>query len=267
MQERELHGVPDLFDLRAQAADVLVADVRHVFQDQGLDLAAVDLLQSETGAPVHGHRVTDPHAPVAQRTREADDPLVIGAADDQHAVVTDQFLDGDHFAGLLETQSCDHHEGLVQQHFLADGELVDVDQGADPHTHLPPAVEDVHGLLHGGVGTGARDGFLAVVQLCDRGEAVGRLPFLLQRGLEPLDLGLGGLEHADQPRVVLGRGGELAVHIAEFVPQHVDLPFGNALVGSVVPRLVRGVTVGAQCVLAHGGQPSRGKSVCRHLRH
>lgn len=38
VQEREFHGVADVRDLRAEATDVGVVDVRDLFEDQFLDL-------------------------------------------------------------------------------------------------------------------------------------------------------------------------------------------------------------------------------------
>ncbi|MNG39373.1 hypothetical protein D3C84_1274330 [compost metagenome] len=45
MEERQLHGVPDLLDLRAKATDILVGDVRNFFKDEVLHLGARYLLQ------------------------------------------------------------------------------------------------------------------------------------------------------------------------------------------------------------------------------
>ena len=40
MEERQLYGVPDLFDLRTEASDVLVGDIGHLVEDQVGEAAA-----------------------------------------------------------------------------------------------------------------------------------------------------------------------------------------------------------------------------------
>ena len=60
VQERQFDGVADLLDLRPQAADVLVGDVRDLFEDQVLHLGARDLLQRVAGAGVDGQCVARP---------------------------------------------------------------------------------------------------------------------------------------------------------------------------------------------------------------
>ena len=49
VQERELDGVADRFDLSAQPADVLVGDVGDLLQDELLDLLLRQLLEDVTG--------------------------------------------------------------------------------------------------------------------------------------------------------------------------------------------------------------------------
>ena len=118
-------------------------------------------------------------------------------------------------------------QGLVEQDFLADRELVHVDQRADAHAHLAAGVEDVHGFLGGRLPAVAGGRLPLRVELQDRAEAVRRLALLVEGVLQPEDLGLGRFQHADELGVVLRRGGELAVDVPELVPEDIDLPLGD----------------------------------------
>ena len=60
VQERQLDGVADLLDLPGQAADVAVADVGHLFEDQVLDLGLGDALERVPGLGVDQQRVAGP---------------------------------------------------------------------------------------------------------------------------------------------------------------------------------------------------------------
>ena len=80
VEERQLHRVGDHLDLVVEAADVVVADVGHLFEGEVLDLGPRQLLEHEPGARVeqHGVAVAEPH--VAQLVEQLHDPLLVGAA-------------------------------------------------------------------------------------------------------------------------------------------------------------------------------------------
>ncbi len=86
VQERQFHGVADLFDLRAQAADVLVGDVRNFLEDEVLHLGARDLLQGVAGAGIDREGVADAEFLREQGAGEPDDPFLVGAAHHQRTV-------------------------------------------------------------------------------------------------------------------------------------------------------------------------------------
>ena len=178
----------------------------------------------------------DPEVLGQQGAGEPDDAFLVRAAHHEGAVRAQHFLERDQVAGPLVAEARHHQQRLVEQHFLADRELVHVDQRADPHPHLAPGVEDVHGFLGGRLAAVAGRRQPPRVQLQHGAEAVRRLALLVQGVLEPEDLGLGRLQHRHQLGVVLRRGGKLAVDVPEFVPEDIDLPFRNG-------QLVRGIAV------------------------
>ncbi|MNI84717.1 hypothetical protein D3C73_1416440 [compost metagenome] len=69
MQERQLHGVPALFDLLAQATDILVSDVRNFFKDEVLHLSARDLLQGVTCPGIKRQRIAHFQVNALERSR------------------------------------------------------------------------------------------------------------------------------------------------------------------------------------------------------
>ena len=104
MQERQLDGVADLLDLPAQAADVVVADVGHLFEHQVLDLGLGDALEGVAGLGVDQQRVAGPQLARTQivvdvvvvavrqilgghqRLGQPHDALLVGVADHERAV-------------------------------------------------------------------------------------------------------------------------------------------------------------------------------------
>ena len=144
MQERQFHGVADLFDLRAQAADVRVGDVRDFLEDQVLHLGARDLFQGVAGAGIDREGIAHPELLREQGAGEPDHAFLVGPANHQDTVRAQQFLHRDQLPDPFVAQAGDDRERLVQQDFLADGQLVHVDQRADAHPHLAAGGEDVH---------------------------------------------------------------------------------------------------------------------------
>src|SRR5699024_5514272 len=96
VQEGQLHRVPDLLDLIAQAADVFVADVRDLLQHQGGDLGPGDHVEGPAAATVDDHAIAGGELPVRdqglQRAGSLDDRLFPQLVRDDQAI-TDDFDD------------------------------------------------------------------------------------------------------------------------------------------------------------------------------
>ena len=102
VQERQLDRVGDRLDLSVEAADVLVGDVGHLFEDELLDLGARQLLEQQAGAGVHQQVSPAAELDADQVVGQLDHPLLVGPADDQRALaVLEQLLERDDLAGEL----------------------------------------------------------------------------------------------------------------------------------------------------------------------
>ena len=78
MHERQFDRVTDGIDLVAESADVLVADVGHLLEDELLDLGLRDALEHVPGADIAQQRVAGPHPVLAQGLSNAHDSLLVG---------------------------------------------------------------------------------------------------------------------------------------------------------------------------------------------
>src|SRR6185437_6338075 len=144
VQVRQLDGVADLLDLRRQAADVLVGDVRDFFEDELLDLGLRDPLVDVAGPRLEQQRVAAAQRLGQQRLGEPDHPLLVRVRDDQGALaVGEQFLEHHDLADGLITLGDDDVQRLVEHDLLAGPQLFELDIRADVHPHLPPAGEYV----------------------------------------------------------------------------------------------------------------------------
>ena len=136
VEERQLHRVGDLLDLSIQTTDVFVGDVRHLFEQQILDLGARQLLEQKIGSRIEAHRVTAAQVHPAEAVGQFADSLFVGTPRHHraHAVVHD-LLDRDDLAGDLGMPGEDDVEALVQHHLGSPLErlLLDVGVQADPH--------------------------------------------------------------------------------------------------------------------------------------
>ena len=210
VQEGQLDGVADLLDLVAEAADVLVGDVGHLFQDELLDLRLGQVLEHEPGADVQQQRVAGPQGAVAQRLADLHHPLLVGVADDQGPVQPEHLLELDDLALDLVGAGLDHVEGLVEHQLLAGLERLGVDVGVDVDPQLAPARGQVDGAV--------------LVDAQEHPEAGGRGGELLDLFLEGDDL-LPGLPEGGGQALVLGQGlGELALGLEQALLEHPDLP-------------------------------------------
>ena len=83
MRYGQLDGVGDGLDLAVEPADVVVADVGHLFEDELFDLLAGQLLDEQPAAQVHEDRVAGAHLHVAQRVGDLGDALLVAAPVDE----------------------------------------------------------------------------------------------------------------------------------------------------------------------------------------
>ena len=246
VQVRELHRVPDLDDLGAEATDVGVGDVRHFLEDQLLDLGLGDALVDIAGARLEQQRVARPQDRVAQRLGQPDDALLVRVRDDQGPVaVLEEFLEHDDLAHGLVTLGDDHVEGLVQHHFLAGPQLLELDRRADADAHLPAAGEHVGGAVLARLQEDAEPGGRLgqpVNFLLERHDLVARFaerigqPLVLARDRSHAGFGLTQalLEQADMPR----RVGQPPPQHCHLLLEEGDLR-GEALNLVIVPRCAR----------------------------
>ncbi len=199
VQERQLHGVLDRLDLRSEAADVGVGDVRHLLQHQLLDLGPLQLLQGVPGPGFDHQVVTGPQGDVGELLGHSHDLLVIGVADHQDPAVPHHVLDGHDLADDLERGYLHDVERLVEQDLLADAQGLAVDLGADVDAQLAPLGEDLHRI---GRGAGAH------VDAVAAGWGGELLHLLLQRHhlLAGVPQGVGQLAVLRQRRVQLRLG-------------------------------------------------------------
>ena len=96
VQVRQLDRVLDRLDLVVEAADVVVGDVGNLFEHELFDLGAREALDEHAGAAVHQHVVAGAQLLADEVIGELAHPLLVGAADDQRAVLTFEQLLEDH---------------------------------------------------------------------------------------------------------------------------------------------------------------------------
>ena len=114
MQERQFDGVPDLLDLPGQAADVGVVDVRHLVEQQVVDLGAFHDRERHPGPPVGRHALSG--LDVRQRRCPGQQQFVAGRAGDQQPSVGEHVLHHDHVGLDGWRRLPDQHHRLVEQH-------------------------------------------------------------------------------------------------------------------------------------------------------
>ncbi len=140
---RQLDGVLDSDDLVGEPTDVLVRHIWDFFEHQFLDFRSDQTLEDQSGAGVHPDVVADPNELVAHRCGDLDDSFLVGAAQDDDAALVEPLLHGHDLSHHVELPDVDHVVGLVEQHFLADFERLDLDAGLDVHAKLATRGVDV----------------------------------------------------------------------------------------------------------------------------
>ena len=144
VEERQLDGVGDLLDLIVEPTDVLVGDVRHLLEQQVLDLGSGQLLEQQVGAMVEAHRVAGAQMDAAHRVGELADALLVGAPDHQCPdAVLEHLLDRDDLASDLRRAGEDDVEALVEHDLGPDLQLEVIDLRMQRHLHLAAAGEHV----------------------------------------------------------------------------------------------------------------------------
>ena len=110
-----------------QSADVGVADIRNLFQDQFLDFRLGELLQHVARARVEQEVVADAEPLGQQRIRHFGDAFLVGAQGDHDPMIVQRVLEPHHLALDIEPAGLDDVQRLVQDHFLALAQGLDVD--------------------------------------------------------------------------------------------------------------------------------------------
>jgi hypothetical protein len=190
VQVGQLDGIADGLDLTGQATDVGVVDVRHLFEDQVLDLGLGDPFVDEARTGVQQQGVADPDRLSVETLGHPADALLVGVRHHEHPVVTEELLEHDDLADPLEATGCHDVEGFVEHDLAPRRQVAGIDRGRDGDPHLATAGEDVDR----GVVVGLED------------QAVGRwrLGQAVDLALEGDDLLAGLLECPDEA-FVLGR--------------------------------------------------------------
>jgi hypothetical protein len=192
---RQLDRIAQDADLVAEAADVVVGDVRDLLEHHLFDGGLRHLLERVVRARVVEDVIADLQGLAPQRIRQRDHALVVGVAERDHAVVGQEVHHRRDLTARDEARGLDDVERLVQHDLLAFHELERVDVRVDVHAHLAAVDED----LGGAVLVGAREDSVVVRRSAE----------LVDLFLEELDLLLGFLEHTDQTLVLALGVGEL----------------------------------------------------------
>ena len=144
VEVRQLDGVLDRLDLVAEAADLLVADVRHFLEREIFDLALGQLLEQVADlrasirrwSPVFRRRL-------AERIGDDADLLLVGAQRDDRALGVELLLEDDDVALDLVAGRLDDVQALVEDQLLAGLERLDLDGGVQVDLHLAALRQDV----------------------------------------------------------------------------------------------------------------------------
>jgi hypothetical protein len=211
VQVGKLDGVADLLDLSGQAADLGVGDVGHFLEDQLLDLGLGDALVHVAGPRLEQQRVTAAQGGVPQRLGQPGDPLLVRVRDDQRPVAALQdLLEHDDLADRLVALGDDDVERLVQHHFLAGPQRVELNGRADAHPHLAAAGEHVGRAVLAGAE--------------EHAEAGGRLGEPVDLLLQGHDLVPGLPQRVGEPLVLPGDGGEPGLGLPQPLLHQPGLP-------------------------------------------
>ena len=191
-------------------ADVVVVDVRHLFEDQLLDLGLRDPLVDVARPRLEQQRVAGAKRSVEQRVGEHHDALFVGVAEHQRPVAALEHLLEQYDVALpLEAQRLDDVQRLVEHDFLAAPQLVELDRRRDRHPQLAAAGEDVDGAVLVGAD---------VVAVSGR-----RLGQPVDLFLQRHDLVARFLEGRGKSLVLVGEAGEAGLRLGQPLLEATDL--------------------------------------------
>ena len=124
MQVWQLHGIGDQLDLCIQAADVLIGDIRHFFEQQIVDFGPWQALEHDVGSNIEQQVVARSQRLIPQISGEFHDSFLVGAACDQGPEpVFEHLIEGHHLARGVGTARQHDVVGLVEHDFAALNEL------------------------------------------------------------------------------------------------------------------------------------------------
>ena len=237
MHERQFHRVGDLLDLSVEAADIVVAGVGHLLQDEILHLGAGQALDDEIARGVDEHVVAAADRLGRDHRTELDNPLLVGAAQHDGPVAPrQQLLDGGYLSGAVRPAGQHHAERFVESDLLAGLEVVG-ELGMDRDPHLAAPGPHVHCAVvvapeHGAVTAGRLGELLDL--LAQRADVLagvpehGREPLILRHGLGETTLRVGQplLEHPHPLGCVVQappQRGNLALELGHKLAQTVQI--------------------------------------------
>ena len=135
VQVRQLHGVANLLNLCAQATNLLVGDIRNLFQNQLLRTGGGNLRGQHAGARVERDRVAGAQLLNVEGTSHTRHLLSTRGRINQHALLIQHLAHGHHVTERFGVQG-EHRLGLVvEQHGHAGGEGGQVNQRGHRNTH------------------------------------------------------------------------------------------------------------------------------------
>src|SRR5262249_9038114 len=147
VEVRELDGVLDRLDLRAEPADVLIADVGDFLQRQVLDLTPGEPLEEVAGLRIHQEMVTDLQACRAQRIGDDADLVFVRAQRDDHALVVELLFEDHDLALDIEAGDVDDVQAFVQDQLLTRPQRRDDDRRMGVDLRLASLGEHIHGAV------------------------------------------------------------------------------------------------------------------------
>src|SRR5438552_7052653 len=200
---RKLDGVLDRLDLFAEAADALVADVRHFLEREVFDLALRELLQQVSALRVEQEMIAGLEPQGAQRLGDDANLLFVGAERDEGALGVELLLEDDDLALDLVAGGLDDVEAFVEDELLAGLEHLGLDRGMQVDLHLAALREDGDGaVLVGGE-----------IDAVGRGRSAELVDLFLERG----DLLARLVERVDELLVLVERLHELPIRLTQLV--------------------------------------------------
>src|SRR5258705_1783849 len=196
---RQLDGVLDGFDLIAEAAHALVADVRHFLEREILDLALRELFQEIAALGVEQKVIAGLETQGAQRLGDDADLFLVGAERDEGALGVELLFEDDDLALDLVAGGLDDVEAFVEDELLAGLEHLGLERGVEVDLHLATLGEDGNGaVLVGGE-----------IDAVRRGRGAELVDLFLERG----DLLARFLQRRHENLVLIVRLGEPAIDV------------------------------------------------------